>query len=68
MIFPLLDVIGFDATGANSAEDIRALAILYGAPSILFKLAAVAMMHNFPIDEAEHRRLRDALAATEQRV
>jgi GPH family glycoside/pentoside/hexuronide:cation symporter len=39
------------------------LAILYGAPSILFTLAAVWLMRNFPIDEAEHRRIRDALAA-----
>lgn len=62
LIFPLLDSIGFDATTANTPEDVRALAILYGAPSVLFKLAAVAMMHNFPIDEAEHQRLRDALA------
>jgi Na+/melibiose symporter-like transporter len=62
MIFPLLDFIGFDATVTNSAEDVRTLAILYGAPSILFKLAAVALMFNFPIDEAEHRRIREALA------
>lgn len=66
MVFPLLDLIGFDATASNSAEDIRALAILYGGPSILFKLAAVAMMHNFPIDEAEHQRIRAALSAAGQ--
>ena len=63
MIFPLLDLIGFDATTTNTAEDVRLLAILYGGPSILFKLAAVALMRHFPIDEAEHRRIRDALAA-----
>jgi len=66
MAFPLLDLIGFDATITNSAEDIRALAVLYGGPSILFKLAAVAMMYDFPIDEAEHRRIRDALSAAGQ--
>ena len=65
LIFPLLDVIGFDATSANSAEDVRTLAILYGAPSIAFKLAAVALMLRFPIDEVEHQRLRNALAANE---
>lgn len=63
MVFPLLDIIGFDATASNTVEDVRALAILYCAPSILFKLAAVALMRNFPIDEAEHRRIREALAA-----
>ena len=66
MVFPLLEFIGFDAAGSNSAEDVRALAILYGGPSILFKLAAVAMMRHFPIDEAEHRRIRNALAAAGQ--
>jgi Na+/melibiose symporter-like transporter len=66
MIFPLLDLVGFDATTTNSAEDVRLLAILYGGPSILFKLAAVALMRHFPIDEAEHRRIRDALAAAGQ--
>ena len=44
--------------------DVRTLAIIYGGPSILFKLAAVALMRRFPIDEAEHRRIREALAAT----
>lgn len=63
LVFPLLDIIGFDAGGSNSAEDVRMLAIIYGAPSIAFKLAAVALMVRFPIGEAEHRRLRDALAA-----
>lgn len=68
MIFPLLDLIGFDATTSNSTEDVRTLAILYGGPSILFKLAAVALMRRFPIDEAEHRRIREALAVSGQPV
>jgi Na+/melibiose symporter-like transporter len=66
LVFPLLDVLSFDATTTNSAEAVRSLAILYGAPSILFKLAAVAMMYHFPIDEAEHLRIRQALAASGQ--
>ena len=66
LVFPLLDVLSFDATTTNSAEAVRSLAILYGAPSILFKLAAVAMMYHFPIDEAEHLRIRMALAESGQ--
>lgn len=63
MIFPWLDSIGFDATAAvNPESTVRALAILYGAPSIAFKLLAVALMWRFPIDEAEHSRIRSALA------
>ena len=61
LIFPWLDFIGFDATGSNTPETVRTLALLYGGPSILFKLLAVALMARFPIDEAEHRRLRMAL-------
>lgn len=61
-IFPLLDLVGFDASGDNSDGIVRTLAILYAAPSIVLKLVAAAMMRNFPIDEAEHRRLREALA------
>ena len=66
LVFPLLEIIGFDAAARTRTEDSRARAILYGAPSILFKLAAVALMHNFPIDEAEHGRIRNALAASGQ--
>lgn len=61
-IFPLLDLVGFDASGDNSDGLVRTLAILYAAPSIVLKLLAAGMMRNFPIDEAEHRRLRAALA------
>jgi Na+/melibiose symporter-like transporter len=63
LIFPLLDVAGFDATGSNLADDVRLLAVLYAAPSLLFKGAAIAMMWRFPIDESEHRRIRAALDA-----
>lgn len=61
--FPLLDIAGFDATGGgNLPEDIRLLAVLYGGPSLIFKGVALAMMWNFPIDESEHLRIREALA------
>jgi Na+/melibiose symporter-like transporter len=63
LIFPALDLVGFDATISNSVEDVRLLALLYAAPSLLFKLVAVALMWNFPIDEAEHIRIRAALDA-----
>ncbi len=63
-IFPLLDWIGFDATGSNPQEIVMWVAILYGGPSILLKLAAMALMWHFPIGEAEHNRIREALAST----
>lgn len=61
--FPTLDALGFSASGVNLPDDIRVLALLYAAPSLLFKGVAIAMMWHFPIDETEHRRIRDALAA-----
>jgi Na+/melibiose symporter-like transporter len=63
LIFPALDLVGFDATISNSAENVRLLAVLYAAPSLLFKLIAVGLMWNFPIDEVEHTRIRAALDA-----
>jgi GPH family glycoside/pentoside/hexuronide:cation symporter len=64
LIFPLLDLIGFDATQAsvNSADNVRTLALLYGGPTLLCKGIALAMMWRFPIDEAKHREIREALA------
>lgn len=63
MAFPLLDAIGFDATTTgNALDDVRVLAVLYGGPSLLFKLVALALMWHFPIDEAEHGRIREVLA------
>ncbi|WOJ92699.1 MFS transporter [Congregibacter variabilis] len=63
LMFPALELAGFDATISNAADDVRLLAVLYAAPSLLFKAAAIAMMWRFPIDEAEHKRIRAALDA-----
>lgn len=63
LMFPALELAGFDATISNSADDVRLLAMLYAGPSLLFKVAAIAMMWNFPIDETEHQRIRAALDA-----
>jgi len=60
--FPLLELLGFSATGENSDQAIRSLAILYGAPCILFKLAALWAMHGYPITSAVHAEIRRQLA------
>jgi len=62
LIFPLLELLGFDAGGGNSDFEVRMLALCYAAPSLLFKAAALALMWHFPVDEAEHRRIREELA------
>lgn len=66
LIFPALDLAGFDATIRNLPADVRVLAILYAAPSLVFKAAAIALMWNYPIDEVEHGRIRKELAAREE--
>jgi len=60
--FPLLDVFGFDANGDNTASSLSALAIMYGAPCIAFKLGALWLMRGYPITEAEHARICQQLA------
>lgn len=66
ILFPALDLLGFDPTISNLPEDVRLLAVLYALPSLLFKLMAIAMMWRFPIDEAEHRRIRRELEERER--
>lgn len=63
--FPLLEWMNFDATAENSPGAITALALLYGVPSIVLKLSAVAMMYRFPIDATEHRRILQQLQLEE---
>lgn len=61
--FPLLAVTGF-RTGAGEGDDgLFALAVLYAWVPIVLKLAAVALMWRFPMDEAEQARVRAAIDA-----
>lgn len=60
--FPLLDLVGFSATELNSDSSILWLAVLYGAPCIVFKLAAVWCMRKYPITEKAHADIRQKLA------
>ncbi|MFK7859447.1 MAG: MFS transporter [Granulosicoccus sp.] len=61
--FPLLDLTGFSANGENSSMSLMWLAILYGAPCILFKLAAIWTMRGYPITEVVHADIRRQLDA-----
>ena len=62
-VFPALAFFGFDpqAAGGNAPGSLMALAIIYAWVPIALKLGAVALMWNFPLDEAEHGRLRAAI-------
>lgn len=59
--FPLLELAGFSAKDSNSDNALVWLAILYGGPCILFKLAAVWSMRSYPITEEVHADILEKL-------
>lgn len=59
--FPLLDLAGFSATAQNTGSSLGWLALLYGAPCIVFKLVAIWTMRGYPITEAVHADIRTQL-------
>ncbi len=68
LIFPLLSSFGFDAAAGtgNAPQALWTLAVAYAWIPILLKLAAVAMMWNFPLDEAAHKLLRASIDGREK--
>lgn len=61
--FPVLELIGFEAGGRNSGPALFGLAALYGLLPVAIKLAATALVWNFPIGASSHDELRRRLAA-----
>ena len=59
LAFPLLDLFGFDPNGVNSANELSALAWIYGLPCILFKIIALINMSNYPINESSYAQFID---------
>jgi Na+/melibiose symporter-like transporter len=59
----VLDVAGFEAGAENDTAALRTLVLLYAVAPVALKLVAVAMMWGFPLDRAEHDRLRAAIEA-----
>ena len=55
--FPILDRAGFDPT-AEQPGAVWALALLYGLAPVVFKLAAIALVWNFPITVQRQSRIR----------
>jgi Na+/melibiose symporter-like transporter len=58
-----LGAVGFTAGGPNPQGALTALALLYAAAPVALKLAAVALMWNFPLDRAAHDALRARIEA-----
>jgi len=66
LAFPLLEVAGFSATDTNTPNEVLLLAMIYGGPCIVFKLWAVMLMRNYPINQQEHNRIRLELSRNPQ--
>lgn len=64
LAFPLLEVAGFNK---DSGDGLFALALLYGALPIAFKLAAIALLRGFPIDARRQAEIRQAIEQREAR-
>jgi GPH family glycoside/pentoside/hexuronide:cation symporter len=65
IVFPLLSLFGFDpAPGAQNDETaLAALAAIYVWMPVVLKLGAIALMWNFPLDEAAQSALRRTIEA-----
>lgn len=64
--FPLLDLAGFESGGAGP-EGLGVLVALYAVVPVLLKLAAIALMWRFPLDETAQAALSTALREQECR-
>jgi Na+/melibiose symporter-like transporter len=56
--FPVLDGLGFTATGPNPPGALLGLALLYTLLPVLFKLAATALVWRFELDADRQKTLR----------
>jgi GPH family glycoside/pentoside/hexuronide:cation symporter len=62
--FPVLDWAGFSADGGLQTDfGLTTLALLYAGVPVLMKLAAIALMWRFPVDEAAQAQLRATIEA-----
>ncbi len=63
LVLPLLALLGFNPAPAavNEPSSLLALAVIYAWIPVVLKLAAIALMWNFPIDEAVQQKLRQRI-------
>jgi glycoside/pentoside/hexuronide:cation symporter, GPH family len=66
--YPLLDWIGFDASGGNSQETLNQLLYVYVGFPALFMLAGAAVMWNFPLNREQQKLLRARIALRDQHM
>jgi Na+/melibiose symporter-like transporter len=63
--FPILEVAGFTPGDKGEGSGLLALALLYAVVPVVLKLAAIALMWNFPVDEASAQATSARIRANE---
>ncbi|SDO88209.1 Na+/melibiose symporter [Phyllobacterium sp. YR620] len=68
LVFPILQWSGFNAQaqGQSGAFALDVLSMLYAWLPIAFKLAAIGIMWNFPLDEAAQHKLRQNIERSQK--
>lgn len=66
--YPLLDAVGFDAQGDNSADTQFAFRMIYLTVPVLAMLMAFAAIRGFSLDQSEQAALRRKIAARDAPV
>ncbi|MFQ3595942.1 MAG: MFS transporter [Sphingomonadaceae bacterium] len=64
LLFPALDLVGFDPNGGNAGAPLMWLAAMFVGLPILCKLGIIALTWNFPITRAMQEALRARIEAT----
>ena len=64
---PLLQLLGFDPRGGNSAEEINILAFMYVVPPWIFYASAIFIIWRYPISASRLKKIRSAFIRRDQR-
>lgn len=64
ILFPLLDLVGFNPNGGNTGAPLMWLTVMFVGGPVLCKLLIVALTWNFPITRELQENLRTQLAGT----
>ena len=64
---PLLQLLGFDPRGGNSAEEINILAFMYVVPPWIFYASAILIIWRYPISASRLKKIRSAFIRRDQR-
>ncbi|MDH3642426.1 MAG: MFS transporter [Gammaproteobacteria bacterium] len=67
LALPLLQYLGFDPSGDNGPEQIRALSLMYVIPPWLFYALAVVVIWRYPITSTRLLKIREAFDRRDQR-